>query len=103
MNPKLKYYNGKTNTDFHGKKIPKANFPWYYLTTIVVDYVCRIKNDDDKYYPNIYLEECEYEKQKRKKKHMVKNFLVMKLMMSLSYQSSSLIKSRNWIYLYHKT
>ena len=60
LNTKQKSNNVKINTDFLGKKPLKK-------AAKILDSVFKIENKDDKYYPQIYLEECGYEKKKRKK------------------------------------
>ena len=77
MKTKLKSYNGKINTYFYSKKSPKENSSCYCLATIEVHDECKIKNEDDKKYPYIYLEEWKYEKKKIKKNHIEKEKTVI--------------------------
>lgn len=67
LNTELKCYNGKIDKDFHAKNPPKKSFTGFYLAEIVLDSVCKMKQDD-KYYPQIYLEECRYKEKKSIKK-----------------------------------
>ena len=45
LNNKLKSYNGKINTDFHGKKSPKKDSFYFWLVEVVFDILCRINNE----------------------------------------------------------
>ena len=69
MNTKSKSYNGKIKTDFLGKKSQKKDSDRIWLAAIVLNFVWKIKNKDDKDYPQIPMEECEYEEKKAKKKN----------------------------------
>ena len=69
MNTKSKSYNGKIKTDFLIKKSQKKDSDRIWLAAIVLNFVWKIKNKDDKDYPQISLEECEYEEKKAKKKN----------------------------------
>ena len=53
-------------TSFHNKKVPKEKMPHKCLSIIVLDSV--IKTDNNKYYPQTFLEECVYKQQKQKQK-----------------------------------
>ena len=78
MNTKLKLSNGEIHTKFYinngePTKLPKEHktdspFSYYCIPAIVFQSVCKIKKQDgDKYYPQIHLQECIYtEKYKRK-------------------------------------
>ena len=52
---KIKLYGDKVNTNFHGKKLPKENASYQFLSLIMLDSVVRVNK---KYYPQTYLEEC---------------------------------------------
>ena len=55
----------KINTNFHKNEIPKQYSQCISLLVILIDRICRkYKN----YYPQVFLEECEYEKKKKDKK-----------------------------------
>ena len=64
LNTKIKSFNDKITTDFYdnkGKqKIPKIGSSDFCVSEIVLVSVYRMKNndDDDKYYPQIHLEQC---------------------------------------------
>ena len=51
---KINLYNGRVNTNFHGNKIPKENKRHTSLSVILQDSVVKV---DEKYYPQILLEE----------------------------------------------
>ena len=55
LNPKTKSYNGKINTTFHNKKIPKEGYQCICLSVILIDSVYR---EDKSYNPQVFLEEC---------------------------------------------
>lgn len=69
----------------------------FCLAAIVLNFVCKIKNEYDKYYPQNYLEKCRYEEKKSKKgkRHIKEKKLfliatkVLRVMTSLSNKSSS--------------
>ena len=68
LNTKLKYYDGKIKTNNRLSRLnttQKSSPCFCYL-------FCKIKIEDDKYYPQIYLEECRYgeKKSKKKKRHI---------------------------------
>ena len=61
--PKLKFYNGKINTNFENNKIPKADSEYICLSIILLNSVFKtVKN----YYPQMFLEECKYVVNKKK-------------------------------------
>ena len=49
LKTKIKFYNGKMNTNFHNNEIPKEGSQYIYLLVILIDY-----------YPQVLLEECKY-------------------------------------------
>ena len=59
MKAKIKSYWDQVNTNFQGKKIPKENVLYKFLSQIMPDFVVRASKT---YYPQILLEECKYEK-----------------------------------------
>ena len=63
----------KSTKFFHGKRPPKKKSR---LVAIVLDFVCKVKKKDDKYYPHIYLEECKLEEKKAKKKHIKEKIVI---------------------------
>ena len=65
---KIKLYRDKTNTNFQGKKIPKENASYKFLSLIVLDSVVRANK---KYYPQTLLEECKYEIKKNKMENLI--------------------------------
>ena len=60
---KIKIYNDKINTNFHGSKVLQDNECCACLSLILLDSVAIV---DKKYYPRIFLEECKYEVKKKK-------------------------------------
>ena len=60
---KIKIYNDKINTNFHGSKVLQDNEYCACLSLILLDSVAIV---DKKYYPRIFLEECKYEVKKKK-------------------------------------
>ena len=60
---KTKTYADIIITNFHNKKMPKEKVPCKCLSIIVLDSVIE---SDEKYYPEIFLEECKYIQEKIK-------------------------------------
>ena len=57
----IKSYNGKINSNFYNNKIPKESSQCICLSVILIDSVFgACKN----YYPQVFLEECKYVKEK---------------------------------------
>ena len=54
---KIKMYEDKVNTNFQGKRVPKENASYKCLSLIMLDSNIRV---NEKYYPQILLEECKY-------------------------------------------
>ena len=65
---KIKLYGDKINTNFQGKKIPKENASYKYLSLVMLDSVIRA---NQKYYPQIILEECKNEIKKNKMENLI--------------------------------
>ena len=59
----MKIYNNRTNTNFHGNKIPEDNEYYICLSVILLDSAVKI---DNYYYPQIFLEEPKYAVKKKK-------------------------------------
>ena len=57
LTTKIKPYEVKINTKFHGNKIPKAGSQCIYLSIIMIDSVFRTVKH---YHPQMYLEEWKY-------------------------------------------
>ena len=57
INTKIKTYEDKVNINFQGKKVPKKDASYKYLSLIMLDFVIRVNK---KYYPQTFLEECKY-------------------------------------------
>ena len=54
---KLKYYEGKINTNFYGNKVPKEGSQYICLSVVLIDSVFRTCKN---YYPQVFLEKCKY-------------------------------------------
>ena len=65
---KTKTYADIIITNFHNKKMPKEKVPCKCLSIIVLDSVIE---SDEKYYPQIFLEECKYVQEKIKFKNYI--------------------------------
>ena len=66
---KIKMYEGRVNTNFKGKRVPKENASYKYLPLIILDSVIRVSNE--KY----YLEECKYIIRKNKMENLINDDL----------------------------
>ena len=60
---KINIYAGSIITNFHNKKMPKEKAPCKYLSIIMLDSVIKANK---KYYPQTFLEECKYAREKIK-------------------------------------
>ena len=61
LKAKIKSYNWKINSNFYNNKIPKEGSQCICLSVILIDSVFgTVKN----YYPQVFLEECKYVKEK---------------------------------------
>ena len=58
---KIKIYAGSIITNFHNKKMPKEKAPCKCLSIIMIDSVIKA---NEKYYPQMLLEECNIYKKK---------------------------------------
>ena len=67
---KIKTFNDSIITNFHNKNVPKEKIPPKCLSIIVLDSV--IKTDNNKYYPQTFLEEYVYKQQKQQEQ---KNYI----------------------------
>ena len=54
---KIKFYNGKINTNFYGDKIPGKNVCCVCLSAIILDSIIMVGKKD---YPQVLLEERKY-------------------------------------------
>ena len=55
LEAKIKYWNGKINTNFQNNKILKDGSQCIYLSVILIDSVFRAGSN---YYLQVFLEEC---------------------------------------------
>ena len=58
---KVKEYDGVIKANFLGNGIPKENIHFTYTACITIDSIVKI---DEKYFPQVYLEECKYKTKK---------------------------------------
>ena len=65
---RIKTYEGRVNSNFQGKKIPKENASYKYLLLIMLDSVIKVNK---KYYPQTLLEERKYETKKNKMENLI--------------------------------
>ena len=71
LQAKIKSYNGKINTNFHHKKIPREGSQFICLSVILINSVFKTGKN---YYPQVYLEECKYVvKEKKILKYIIGN------------------------------
>ena len=63
MKTKIKTYADNIIINFHNKKMPKEKAPYKCLSIIMIDSVTKANK---KYYPQKFLEECKYKKEKIK-------------------------------------
>ena len=57
LKAKIKFYNGKINTNFHNNKIPKEGSNFICLSVILIDSVFRTGKN---FHSHVFLEECKY-------------------------------------------
>ena len=68
---KIKYYNGKVNTNFHNNKIPKEGSQCICPSVILIDSVYK---KDKNYYSQVFLQECkDVVKEKKNSKFITDN------------------------------
>ena len=60
------------NRNFQGKKVPKENSSYKYLSLMMLDSVIRVNK---KYYPQALLEECKYIIRKNKMENLINDDL----------------------------
>ena len=65
---KAKMYEGRVNTNFQGKKVPKENSSYKCISLITLDSVIRVNK---KYYPQTLLEEHKYAVRKNKMENLI--------------------------------
>ena len=63
LKAKIKFYNGKINTNFHDNRMPRDGSQFICLSVILINSVFRA---DKNYYPQVFLEECKYVVKKKK-------------------------------------
>ena len=65
---KIKAYEGRVNTNFQGKKVPKENASYKCLLLVMLDSVIRVNK---KYYPQTLFEERKYVIRKNKMERLI--------------------------------
>ena len=65
---KIKMYEGRVNTNFQGKEVPKEDALYKCLSLIALESVIRVS---EKYYPQTLLEECKYVIRKSKMENLI--------------------------------
>ena len=65
---KLKTFGDSVITNFHNKKMAKENTPYTCLSIIMLDSIIKAK---EKYYPQTFSEDCEYEQKRIKIKNLI--------------------------------
>ena len=65
---KIKTYKDSIITNFYNKKIPEETVPHKCLSIIILDSVIYAY---EKYYPQVFLEECKYVQEKIKTKNYI--------------------------------
>ena len=74
INTKIKMHEDRVNSNFEGKKVPKENASYKYLSLIMLDSIIRVNK---KYYPQTLLEECKYVVRKNKMENLVNDDLYL--------------------------
>ena len=57
LKTKVREYDGVIKTNFLGNDVPKENMHYTCIACITIDSVMKM---DEKYFPQVYLEECKY-------------------------------------------
>ena len=58
---KVREFDGVIKTNFSGNGVPKENMHFTFIACITIDSVMKM---DEKYFPQVYLEECKYKVKK---------------------------------------
>ena len=66
---KINLYGDKTCTNFQGKKMPKENESYTFLSLIMLESVIKVQNKNC--YPQTLLEECKYKIKKKKMENLI--------------------------------
>ena len=64
INSRIKIINGEIETNFHGKETSKPKIPYDCFSLITLYSIIK---RNDKYYPQVFLEECKYRINSEKK------------------------------------
>ena len=65
-------YEDRVTTSFQGKKVPKENALYKWLSLITVDSVIRVSK---RYYPQVYLDECKYVVKRTRRQNLISDDL----------------------------
>ena len=66
MKTELKCYDVKINKNFPCKKPFKDKYLFFFFKGVVLDFLGRAENMNEKYYEQVYLEDCKNEEKKAK-------------------------------------
>ena len=69
---KIKMYEDRVSTNFQGKKVPKENASYKYLSVIMLGSAIRVNKE---YYPQTLLEKCKYVIRKNKLENLINDDL----------------------------
>ena len=73
LKAKIKFYNGKINTNFHNNKIPKEGSQCICLSVTFIDSIYRTGKN---YFPKVFLEECKYVVKEKIPKYIIDNIVI---------------------------
>ena len=71
LKTKVKEYDGVIKTNFLGNGIPKENMHYTCIACITIDFVVKM---DEKYFLQVYLEECKYKIKKTQMSRCILHF-----------------------------
>ena len=69
---KVKMDENRANTNFQDKKVPKGDALYKCLSLILLDSIVKV---GEKYYPQVFLEECKYVKRKNKMVNYINGYI----------------------------
>lgn len=98
---KVKTFNDVVHTIFQGDKIPKEGIHYTCIALINIDSDMKV---DNKYYPQVYLEECKYAAKKKKMTSFIDSQLKTNCCNSVSEQYVKLFKTccQTWLFYYFR-
>ena len=98
LKTKVKFYNGKINTNFPDNEIPKSGSHWVYLSVILMDSVFKMGKD---YYSQVFLKECKYVVKENKRTKFINDnwkFFLMSLILKKEVSHEKYIESKYYDY-----